>query len=525
MSESAQSIDALSLAISGQSDVLEQLDFNQVRALCYREPDFDYTDLGNAKLQVELVENKVVWVDELGNFAFHDGRWQQDINGATIRLADLIKQYRKQELSAYRKLEKKLQSFDDEYNSRPVIKVLEARIKKLERHCEKVQSKNTIYAIRDLFKAQKGITVPLATFDSKAHYVGVKNGIVDLRNGNFITNKPEYLMMKSMAISFDKDASCPRFETFISEIMLNNKEMVAFTQRLVGQMILGITNKDKFVILIGSGLNGKSVLIDLLVQLLADYAEQTEADIFTDRRNNKEYFKAELVAKRLVSMNESSRGDKLDSAMIKSCVRSGKVVARSPHGKPFTYQPMFTPVLSTNFLLDIPQDPAVWERLLIVPFDYVVRNDKRDPKLKETLFKEEGAGILNWMIEGAQKFLNEGLNVPMSLIEKQETYRLKSDRIAQFITDSCVENVSIKESLTLKSEYNKIFEGYLVWCRQNLYQATPSDQFKEALRKKGYKLTSNSRGVLTVTGMSISDFTTSISLKLHDPNVEPIMEM
>ncbi len=101
MSETVQLHDALSLAMSGQLETIEQLDFSQVRALCYQEPDFDYTDSGNAKLQVELVENKVVWVDELGNFAFHDGRWQQDINGATIRLADLLLQRRRQELTAY----------------------------------------------------------------------------------------------------------------------------------------------------------------------------------------------------------------------------------------------------------------------------------------------------------------------------------------------------------------------------------------------------------------------------------------
>ena len=525
MSETIQPRDTLSLAISGQLDAVEKLDFNQIRELCYLDPDFDYTDSGNAKLQVELVENKVVWVDELGNFAFHEGRWQQDVNGATIRLADLLLQRRKQELSVYRKLEKKLQSFGDEFNTKPVIRMVEARIKELVQHCKKVQSKTAIFAIRELFKAQKGITVPLATFDSKAHYIGVKNGIVDLRNGNFITNKPEYLMMKSMAVSFDKDATCPRFEKFVSEIMLGNKEMVAFIQRLVGQMILGITNKDKFVILIGSGLNGKSVLIDLLVQILADYAEQTESDIFTDRRNNKEYFKAELVAKRLVSMNESSRGDKLDSAMIKSCVRSGKVVARSPHGKPFTYQPMFTPVLSTNFLLDIPQDPAVWERLLIVPFDYVVTDNKRDPKLKETLFKEEGAGILNWMVKGAQMFLNEGLNVPEELLAKQDGYRRKSDKVAQFLTDSCTENVSIKDALYLQASYNQLRDGFFIWCKQNNYPQPTSGEFKEELRKKGYKIGKDNEGSLVVNGVSISDFTTYISLKLHDPNIESVVEL
>ena len=145
MSETLQPRDTLSLAISGQLEAIEKLDFNQIRELCYLDPEFDYTDSGNAKLQVNLVENKVVWVDELGNFAFHDGRWQQDVNGATIRLADLLLQRRKQELSVYRKLEKKLQSFGDEFNTKPVIRMVEARIKELVQHCKKVQSLSLIH--------------------------------------------------------------------------------------------------------------------------------------------------------------------------------------------------------------------------------------------------------------------------------------------------------------------------------------------------------------------------------------------
>lgn len=524
MSEQLTIEQAINDALNDHNKI-EQFDFNTVKHACFMEPNYDYTDTGDAELQVNLVEGKVAWVDELNGFAIHGDRWKKDYNGAIIRVSKLLLQERKKELAFYRRLEKNLKDSSDDYNIKPLQLQLTQRIKQLVSHCKKIQSKVSIFAIRELFKAQQGITIQLANFDSKAHYIGVQNGIVDLRNGDFITNQPEYLMMKSMSVSFNAKAQCPKFKQFIREIMLGDEDMIAFIQRLVGQMVLGITNKDKFVILLGVGLNGKSAFIDLLIELMADYAEQTEAEVFTDKRNNKDYFKAELVAKRLVAMNESNRGDKLDSSMVKSCVRSGKVVARSPHRQPFSYQPMFTPVLSTNFLPYISQDPAVWERLLIIPFDYVVPDDKREPKLKEKLFKEEGEGILNWMIEGAQQFLAQGLNIPQSLVNKQQEYRLKSDRIAQFLSDSCVESVSIKDSLTLKASFNQVRDGYFIWCKMNNYQALGSEALQDELKKKGFKISKNAKGEKTVSHMNIIDFNETIALQLHDASVSQLMEM
>ncbi len=508
-----------------QDNDVENYDYEMTKSAIYQEPMFDCTESGDAELMVDTVGDKVAWIDELGIFAIHNERWELDKDGAIVRFSKLLLQRRKEELAYYSRVEKRLNNLGSEYNTEQLKKVLSLRIKQLVSHCTKMQSKASRFAIRDLFKTEKGITLSLASFDSKAHYVGAKNGIIDLRTRDFITNKPEYLMMKSLAVSYDPEKDCPKFKKFIAEVMLGNPDVIAFMKRLAGQMILGITNKDKFVILIGDGLNGKSVFIDVLVNLLGDYAEQTDADVFTEKRSNKDYFKAELVSKRLVAMNESSRGDKLDSSMVKSCVRSGKIVARSPHMKPITYQPMFTPVLSTNNLPYIEQDPAVWERLLIIPFDYVVPKDKRDGKLKENLIKEEAQGILNWMIEGAQDFLEQGLHIPDVIVQKQAEYRLKSDRVAQFLSDCCSESVSIKESLPLRSKFNQILSGYKIWCNLNNYLPLGSGALKDELKKKGLKVGKDGDGDFSVSQVAIIDFGDTISLKLHDNTVTQVMDM
>ena len=500
-------------------------DFEQIKNFAFNDVPFEYTEYGNSLRFKEITKGIFVFISTLDKYALYkDGRWQLDEDQAIYRAWDWLLQTLKDEVDFYNMLLKQLKKFDEEeFSIKPLEKRLLVRIKEVTAHYKTCQRKATIKASLELFSTRKGVTVPLSTFDSKPYFVGAKNGIIDLRTGDFITNKPEYLMMKSLAVSYDPEKNCPKFKQFIAEVMLSNLDVIAFMKRLAGQMILGITNKDKFVILIGEGLNGKSVFIDILISLLGDYAEQTDADVFTEKRSNKDYFKAELVGKRLVAMNESNRGDKLDSSMVKSCVRSGKIVARSPHMKPITYQPMFTPVLSTNNLPYIEQDKAVWERLLIIPFDYVVPKDKRDSELKENLIKEEAQGILNWMIEGAQDFLVQGLNIPDVIVQKQAEYRLKSDRVSQFLSDSCGEPISIKESLPLRAKFNQILSGYKIWCNLNNYLPLGSGALKDELKKKGLKVGKDSDGDFSVSQVAIIDFGDTISLKLHENTVTQVM--
>jgi len=54
-------------------------------------------------------------------------------------------------------------------------------------------------------------------------------------------------------------------------------------------------------------------------------------------------------------------------------------------------------------------DHGIWRRIKLIPFTTTIAYEKQDRYLEQKL-KEEKAGILNWLIEGALRWRKEGLN-------------------------------------------------------------------------------------------------------------------
>ena len=116
-----------------------------------------------------------------------------------------------------------------------------------------------------------------------------------------------------------------------------------------------------------------------------------------------------LKGVRLVLMSETKRGDMIAESIVKMLVDGGKITARCPAGRVFTFQPVFTPILSTNHRPRVGSDPAIWRRVLLIPFTYTIPETERNPKFRSEVLKTEHEGILRWAVEGATAFLRDGL--------------------------------------------------------------------------------------------------------------------
>jgi len=483
----------------------ESLSFDDFTALCYRGYKYDLTELGNSKRLKELLQGKVLWVNGLECFiVYKSSRWVKDNSGSIVRGWELLLSDINEEKQFYSELLAQLKQYSSKYNIEPIEAALKSKIKELKRHYLSSQTKNTIYATQELFKSQQGISVQLDTIDSKGHYLGCKNGIVDLRDGTLIENDPSYLMMKSSNVEYNADSLCPEWLLFINKIMLDNRDKIEFLQLLAGQMLIGEAIKDKMPIFIGKGANGKSVFLDVLSELLGDYAEQSAPDVLTGKSSKQEYYVASLQGKRLVTMVETKRGDKLDEAIVKMIVASGRVSARVPCGKPFSYQPVFTPVLCTNYMPYISTDEASWRRLVIVPFDYTVPVDERDPNFKKHLLHKEAKGIFNWMVQGAVKLYQKGrIEIPDVLITALNKYSADFDNISQFISESQSDLYNESHVANLKCRITELRKMYEQWCRDNGYQALSTRNFKQELLKKDYTVKKSTGGHDYIYGIEI----------------------
>jgi putative DNA primase/helicase len=84
-------------------------------------------------------------------------------------------------------------------------------------------------------------------------------------------------------------------------------------------------------------------------------------------------------------------------------------------------------------------DDGIWRRIHLIPFlqKFDEHSKTINNKLKDQLLGEL-PGILNWCINGARRWLAEGLNPPVTVRAATAAYRNESNPITPFIESCCV---------------------------------------------------------------------------------------
>lgn len=417
--------------------------------------EFELTELGNAMRLDKLIGREYMWTPENQMWNHFAGKvWKvdqydsiynrihevlADIESETAPIIEKIKQL-SSNLNVIQEVTRSVEH--KEY------KRLTNSLKAYQKWRKTSQSQRAIKAMIDLTKVQPGMSASIKDFDSKAHYLGAKNGIVDLRSGDVIAEDSSYLVSKASPVNFTPEPNCPMFKSFLFKIMMDRKEMVDFLQVLMGSAAVGHKSAKFFIFYGEKGGNGKSTLVDLIIHILGDYAAVSNPNILTSTGNTSDYYLAQTQGKRLIVFNETTKEDvQLAESLIKTIADSGMITARHPACRPFQFQPVFTPIFCVNHLPNASMDPALWRRLVIVPFDYQIPVDERDPEFVSKLIQEEGQGVLNWIVEGAQKYLNEGLKVPKSILQATRQAQSDMDVIGQFLSQECIENPTAKIKL------------------------------------------------------------------------------
>lgn len=109
-------------------------------------------------------------------------------------------------------------------------------------------------------------------------------------------------------------------------------------QRCLGYALTGLTTEQVFWILWGQGANGKSTLIELILQHVLGHLDYAWALPFPSAAwstTMSEYQKASLVGRRFVTASEVSQRGHLNQELIRSLTGDDTLNARHPCGGPF----------------------------------------------------------------------------------------------------------------------------------------------------------------------------------------------
>ena len=178
--------------------------------------------------------------------------------------------------------------------------------------------------------------------DCNPWLLNVENGTIDLRTGELLPYNPEEMITKIARMGYEKDADCPMWKQFIREIMDYKGELITFLQTAAGWAISGDVSEQSMFILYGTGANGKSTFLNVIMHILGDYAISTYAETFMKRNNDTATNDiARLRGTRFVTTTETEQGKRLSEHLIKQVTGNDQPTARFLYGEYFKFVPTF----------------------------------------------------------------------------------------------------------------------------------------------------------------------------------------
>jgi putative DNA primase/helicase len=348
-----------------------------------------------------------------------------------------------------------------------------------------LQSKNKSRLDAALDLSGRTLGVREAMFDRNLYSINTESGVIDLSTGKLQSHHPRQMLRKLSPVEYDAEATAPRWEQFLDEIFLGNKELIRWVQKAVGYSMSGSIEEEVFFILYGTGSNGKSKFIEVLDYILGDYSATAEFSSFTLKHNEGQGANndiADLAGTRLVLASESNKGKRLNEALIKKLTGDRTMKARHLYKDYFEFPVTFKIWMATNYLPTITDDTdGTWRRLKLIPFQAQFKGEAADRHLYDKLIAE-APGILNWCLEGFRMWKSEGLGTCSDVEYKTEEFREDLDQITEFLEDYCITG---PEHKVRALDFYKI---YCEWAERNGAYAEKKSDFKAAMARRGFSI-------------------------------------
>ncbi len=322
------------------------------------------------------------------------------------------------------------------------------------------------------------------------------NGVIDLQTGKFGAGRPQEYIKTAIRTEWKGlGEKAPIWEKTLLDIFKEDKDMVAYIQRLLGYCITGETRDQILIILYGpNGRNGKTTIIETIRHILNPLAGPIQSEMLLNDGHPRSSSSPspdimDLRGKRLAWASESEEGRRLAVSRVKLLTGADTLKGRPPHGiKMIDFTPTHKLFLLTNRMPSLSgADYALGDRIHLITFDlsYVDNPQKpferkRDPQLLEKL-KSEASGILAWLVKGCLEWQRIGLNPPKKVLMASAEYQEEEDILGHFL------NECVQPDPNGKVQARPFYLAYKSWCEVYGHTYTNEIEFGRKLKGKYVK--------------------------------------
>lgn len=279
------------------------------------------------------------------------------------------------------------------------------------------------------------VAVTMGHWDRNLWQLGTPLGTVELRTGKLRPASPEDGITKLTLVG-PGDDGCPRWLKFLEQATGHDQGLIRFLQQWCGYCLTGVTCEHALVFVHGPGGNGKSVFLNVVTDILGDYAATAAMEAFTASSNDRHPTDlAMLRGARLVTASETEEGRSWSETRIKQLTGGDAITARFMRQDFFTFTPQLKLTVIGNHKPSLHNvDDAARRRINIVPFTHKPATPDRDLEAK---LMTEAPGILSWMISGCADWQQHGLIRPAVVVDATREYFSDQDLFAQWLEDDC----------------------------------------------------------------------------------------
>ena len=331
----------------------------------------------------------------------------------------------------------------------------------------RAMKKGAIEAALWIARSEPAIIARLDALDSNPWLLNALNGTIDLRTGERREFDPTDLITRLAPVEYDPQADQAEWLKFLLHV-IPAPDVRNFLQRAAGYSLTGRPVEECLFFIHGPPNGGKGTFVAAMTGALGDYSASANFESFlkrdTGNRGGPRSDIVRLSGRRFVSSQETEDGDKLAGGLLKWLTGQDVICERDMYASEVEFLPTFTLWLVSNFR---PQarddDPALWRRLMLVPFTTSIPPEERDPAVKERL-RNPGIGgpaVLAWAIAGCLAWREDGLKAPTAVILATKQWRAENNPIADWLTDKTLMD---PEASTLFVELNA---SYKSWVQEN----------------------------------------------------------
>jgi putative DNA primase/helicase len=335
-------------------------------------------------------------------------------------------------------------------------------------------------------------------FDKNNYVLNCPDGTYDLLNMTKHSHTPEDCITRITSVSPDAGCSGKRFLNFMEEITCGDTELADYLQVTLGACLSGAIEEHWLMFWIGdSGRNGKNTLSDLIMDILGDYAStMSSSQLMRDKNGNHGEELGHLMGRRLVVSSEVDDGSFWAESKLKEVTGDKVINARVLYRGQISFNRTHKHLILGNFRPQLRNlDPGLRARLKIIPFNASFLG-KEDPDLPDKL-REEAPFVLNWLIEGHNRWLRNGKKVGSCAAVDAETRDYLNEQATpdMWFRECCERVEDDQRAISSWTKASTFYASYREWKQERGEYPITQQRFGEYITRQLHIKKATSSGV------------------------------